>query len=255
MFFFKDTALDLYNKIKKKTGILSYICDLDLAMPCGIPTGHLTEVVGLPGSGRTAFCIKACIAASMPKSVLGFDGESMYLDIRQQFSPELLETVVNSSNRDAESNGNMFQRKLEDVWETIFYAKITNMEDFVSRVETMDHFLTDHPKVRLIVVDSLIGLSYNFTSNYYRVKFLCEMLHRLEELALKQQLAVIIVNDMTTKYNVDDDDFKIVPSLGPYYSHKFFLQLILSRSDDERIIVEVSENIRNTKQRAVIDID
>ncbi|KAG2673671.1 hypothetical protein I3843_13G090300 [Carya illinoinensis] len=63
---------------------------LDEALCGGIPFGVLTELVGPAGIGKTQFCLKLSLLASLPSSYGGLDGHVIYIDVESKFSSRRL---------------------------------------------------------------------------------------------------------------------------------------------------------------------
>ncbi|KAK0603579.1 hypothetical protein LWI29_006455 [Acer saccharum] len=84
---------------------------LDAALCGGIPFSVLTEVVGPAGIGKTQFCLKLSLLASLPAHYGGLDGRVIYIDVESKFSsrrslaefsriPVVVTNQVRSQNRD-----------------------------------------------------------------------------------------------------------------------------------------------------------
>ncbi|XP_057953837.1 DNA repair protein RAD51 homolog 2 isoform X4 [Malania oleifera] len=58
---------------------------LDKALCGGIPFGVLTELVGPAGIGKTQFCLKLSLLASLPARYGGLDGRIIYIDVESKF--------------------------------------------------------------------------------------------------------------------------------------------------------------------------
>ncbi|KAL6203127.1 hypothetical protein ACLB2K_026830 [Fragaria x ananassa] len=59
---------------------------LDQALCGGIPFGVLTELVGPAGIGKTQFCLKLALLASLPMACGGSNGHVIYIDVESKFS-------------------------------------------------------------------------------------------------------------------------------------------------------------------------
>ncbi|GLT43264.1 hypothetical protein SLA2020_172270 [Shorea laevis] len=57
-----------------------------MALCGGIPFGVLTELVGPSGIGKTQFCLKLSLLASLPTSYGGLNGRVIYIDVESKFS-------------------------------------------------------------------------------------------------------------------------------------------------------------------------
>ncbi|XP_048233491.1 DNA repair protein RAD51 homolog 2 isoform X3 [Ricinus communis] len=71
----------------------THLKGLDDALCGGLPFGVLTEVVGPPGIGKTQFCLKISLLASLPASCGGLDGRVIYLDVESKFSSRSLQQI------------------------------------------------------------------------------------------------------------------------------------------------------------------
>ncbi|KAI9081852.1 hypothetical protein K1719_036114 [Acacia pycnantha] len=61
----------------------------NLAVCGGIPFGALTELVGPAGIGKTQFCLKLSLLASLPPQYGGLDGRVIYIDAESKFSSKI----------------------------------------------------------------------------------------------------------------------------------------------------------------------
>ncbi|XP_021746055.1 DNA repair protein RAD51 homolog 2-like isoform X2 [Chenopodium quinoa] len=66
---------------------------LDKALCGGIPFGVVTELVGPAGIGKTQFCLKLALLASLPVSCGGLDGHVIYIDVESKFSSRSLQQI------------------------------------------------------------------------------------------------------------------------------------------------------------------
>ncbi|KAK4483142.1 hypothetical protein RD792_010322 [Penstemon davidsonii] len=70
---------------------------LDAALCGGIPFGVVTELVGPAGIGKTQFCLKLALLASLPTSYGGLGGHVIYVDVESKFSSRrMIEMGLNS---------------------------------------------------------------------------------------------------------------------------------------------------------------
>ncbi|XP_062081970.1 DNA repair protein RAD51 homolog 2 isoform X3 [Humulus lupulus] len=66
---------------------------LDEALCGGIPFGVLTELVGPAGIGKTQFCMKLSLLASLPTAYGGLNGHVIYIDVESKFSSRSLQQI------------------------------------------------------------------------------------------------------------------------------------------------------------------
>jgi len=84
------SAADLLRLQRKKSTrpIVTFCQSIDTLLGGGFATSEVTEVVGVPGVGKTQLAIQLCVDASIPKPHGGVEGESVYIDSEGSFAPE-----------------------------------------------------------------------------------------------------------------------------------------------------------------------
>ena len=90
------TALSLISKLKTTNRtIVSFSKSVDSMLGGGIAKGEVTEIVGLPGVGKTQLCMQLCVDAQrLPTAFGGVQGDAVYLDTEGSFSPERCFTMA-----------------------------------------------------------------------------------------------------------------------------------------------------------------
>ncbi len=73
---------------KKQPCIVTFCRGIDTLLGGGMPTGEVTEVVGVPGVGKTQLCTQLAVDASLPKAFGGVDGQTLYIDTEGSFTPD-----------------------------------------------------------------------------------------------------------------------------------------------------------------------
>ncbi|KAA0171490.1 hypothetical protein FNF28_00702 [Cafeteria roenbergensis] len=82
------SALSLLEVSKKQPCIVTFCRGIDTLLGGGMPTGEVTEVVGVPGVGKTQLCTQLAVDASLPKAFGGVDGQTLYIDTEGSFTPD-----------------------------------------------------------------------------------------------------------------------------------------------------------------------
>lgn len=73
---------------KKQPSVVTFCRGIDTLLGGGMPTGEVTEVVGVPGVGKTQLCTQLAVDASLPKAFGGVDGQTVYIDTEGSFTPD-----------------------------------------------------------------------------------------------------------------------------------------------------------------------
>nr|XP_027087035.1 DNA repair protein RAD51 homolog 2-like isoform X2 [Coffea arabica]XP_027087041.1 DNA repair protein RAD51 homolog 2-like isoform X2 [Coffea arabica] len=128
---------------------------LDAALCGGIPFGVITELVGPAGIGKTQFCLKLSLLASLPSSHGGLDGHVVYVDTESKFSSRrMIEIGVNSFPEIFQIEG-MAQQMAGRIL-VLQPTTPTEFSEWYDLQKIKDSLLQHH--VKLLVIDSMAAL-------------------------------------------------------------------------------------------------
>ena len=68
--------------------ILTFSRALDHLLGGGVARAEVTEISGMPGTGKTQLAMQLCVNARLPTPQGGIEGEAVYIDTEGSFSPE-----------------------------------------------------------------------------------------------------------------------------------------------------------------------
>jgi RAD51-like protein 2 len=89
------TALSILKRTKTtERTIVTFSKAIDNLLGGGFSKSEVTEIVGLPGTGKTQLAMQLCVDARLPTSFGGVAGESVYIDTEGSFSPERCYTMA-----------------------------------------------------------------------------------------------------------------------------------------------------------------
>ncbi|KAF7805536.1 DNA repair protein RAD51-like protein 2 isoform X1 [Senna tora] len=126
---------------------------LDEALFGGIPFGVLTELVGPAGIGKTQFCLKLSLLASLPTKCGGLDGRVLYIDVESKFSSKrLIEIGMNSFPE-------IFHKKgmAQEMAGRILILRPTSLSEFTESLHQIKVSLLQQ-QVKLLIIDSMAAL-------------------------------------------------------------------------------------------------
>jgi len=190
-----QTAESVYAE-RKSSGMISTGCNsLDYLLGGGIEIGAVTELYGAGGVGKTQLCYTLAVTVQLPPSKGGLEGCCLYIDSEGTFRPERIAQIARSKSFDP-----------EQVLEKIKVSRAYNSAHLQLLVDEIGSTICQMPeagqKVKLIIVDSIIGL---FRAEYKgreelseRQQTICELLHQLQKLADVYGIAVVITNQIQT---------------------------------------------------------
>lgn len=127
---------------------------LDAALCGGIPFGVVTELVGPAGIGKTQFCLKLSLLASLPSSYGGLNGHVMYIDTESKFSSRrMIEIGVNSFPEVFRIAG-----MTQEMAGRIVVLRPASLTEFTESLQQLKVSLLQH-QVKLLIIDSMAALA------------------------------------------------------------------------------------------------
>ncbi|KAJ7947750.1 DNA repair (Rad51) family protein [Quillaja saponaria] len=224
---------------------------LDEALCGGLPFGVLTELVGPAGIGKTQFCLKLSLLASLPENYGGLDGSVIYIDVESKFSSKRLIEIGMKSFPE------IFHMKgmAKEMAGRILVLRPSSLSEFTESLHEIKVSLLQH-QVKLLIIDSMAALVLG-ESDYggprqhplgWHVSF-------IKSLAEFSRIPVIVTNqvrsqirDAVCKYSFQaqscaetkDDtaryDSHLVAALGINWAHAVTIRLVLEATSGQRYI-------------------
>nr|XP_036859946.1 DNA repair protein RAD51 homolog 3 [Manis javanica] len=134
-------------------------------------------------------------------------------------------------------------RDVTDVWRTskaaitlsnIYYFRCRDYIELPAQVYLLPDFLSEHSKVRLVVVDSIaFPFHHDLDDLSLRTRLLNGFAQQMISLANNHRLAVVLTNQMTTK--IDRNKALLVPALGESWGHAATIRLIFHWDQKQRL--------------------
>ena len=270
--------------------IVTFCRSIDALLGGGIALSELTEISGSPGAGKTQLAMQVCVDARLPAAYGGVEGEAVYIDSEGSFSPErcldMAESLVKHVQRSAErrargagtgtgnnssstnnassADGGGSSAVLPSwfnpstILDGIYVIRVHDMAAQTCAIHNLASLLRSRrdngTPVRAVVVDS-VAFHYRASPNDSyggRTKSLTRLAAALSDLAREHDVAVLAVNQMTTKVGsaVDqnvgpgaaggaDDGVgggdlnipssRLTPALGESWSHSTTTRLLLTQ--------------------------
>ena len=239
--------------------IVSFAQPLDHLLGGGFALSELTEIVGLPGTGKTQLAMQLCVDTRIPKEQGGVEGCAVVIDAEGSWSggDRLFSMAVALADHMSVSA----QRKKmamptitpESILEGIHIFRVHDEASQTCTLHNLPKFLLEQEEkktpVKLVVIDSLAfhyrvassssssGSVKNSNSNTNNNSLstthnLTRMAAFLTELASEFDLAVVAMNHLTTRIEKDANNnavggTKLVPALGESWAHSVTSRLMI----------------------------
>jgi DNA repair protein RadA len=219
----KEADVEDINIEKISTGTVA----LDKFFTGGIECGATTEIFGEFGCGKTQFCHTMCVRVQLPKESGGLGGKAIWMDTEGTFEPSRIRSISEHKEIDA-----------DEVLDNITVAKAYNSADQYIVLQEIEHLIEDDPDIKLIVIDSAIGL---FRQDYSgramlseRQKYLDEFLTLASNIANFHNVAIIWTNQVMINPGVFYGD-PVTAVGGTVLAHKSTYRVYFKKSGAYRI--------------------
>ncbi|XP_008569491.1 PREDICTED: DNA repair protein RAD51 homolog 3 isoform X1 [Galeopterus variegatus] len=240
----KCTALELLEQEHSQGFIITFCSALDNILGGGVPLMKTTEICGAPGVGKTQICMQLAVDVQIPECFGGVAGEAVFIDTEGSFMVDrvvdLATACIQHLHLIAGTHvGEEHQKALEDftlenILSHIYYFRCHDYTELLAQVYLLPDFLSEHSKVRLVIVD---GIAFPFRHDLddlsLRTRLLNGLAQQMISLANNHRLAVILTNQMTTK--IDRNQALLVPALGESWGHAATIRLIFHWEGKQRL--------------------
>ncbi|KJE92059.1 RAD51C protein [Capsaspora owczarzaki ATCC 30864] len=211
----------------------------------GVPVGKITEFCGAPGIGKTQLGIQIAVNAHMPRAIGGLEGEAVYIDTEGSFIIERSEDIAEGGVRFAaelvasqlppQQAIGLGGMTAQQVLAGIHYFRVHDYIEQLALVNILPEFLAEHPAVRVIIVDSVaFHFRHHFDDMALRTRLLNGMAQSFLKMAIDSSVAIVLVNQMTTKMGSERGQSHLVPALGESWGHASTNRVIMFWKDGLR---------------------
>lgn len=160
----------------------------------------------------------------IPATFNGLDGEALFIDTEGSFSATRLGEIAAGLADD-------YGVSQKSVLDGTHVLRVLSWAELAAGVYSLPRFLDAHPRVRLVVIDSITFPMHSVSSTRTTaamIQFLCRI-------ATERNLVVAVTNLLTTR--VDDDGKALqIPALGEGFGHSSTFRLRFFWSQSTRYI-------------------
>ncbi|CAN6556852.1 unnamed protein product [Malus baccata var. baccata] len=224
---------------------------LDDALCGGIPFGVLTELVGPAGIGKTQFCLKLALLASLPEAYGGLDGRVIYIDVESKFSSRRMIEIGSKSFPE------IFHKKgmAQEMAGRILVMRPTSLSEFTESLQQLKISLLQN-QVKLLIIDSMAALvAGEQGQGAPRQHLLGWHISFIKSLAEFSRIPIVVTNqvrsqirDEACQYSFQvqhrekalhehtEYDSHLVAALGIHWAHAVTIRLVLDSKSGKRFI-------------------
>ena len=213
------SAKDILLKYGSTRPVITFCRQIDVMLGGGIPIGQITEFCGVPGVGKTQLGIQLALNVQIPEVFNGLGGEAIYIDTEGSFMVERVAEMASeiSNHLHKLARGQAAKNKSQEAVASQIAAaqsmtrdrflegiQLFRVHDQTETIATINHlaaYLKLHTKIRLIVIDSIaFHFRQDLSDTSSRSRVLSTVAQTLNQLAFQHNLAVVVVNHVTTRF-------------------------------------------------------
>ncbi|KAI0223234.1 DNA repair RAD51-like protein 3 [Lamellibrachia satsuma] len=233
------TLLDMLQEPRLQQYIVTFSEQLDGILGGGVPLTRITEFCGAPGIGKTQICMQLAVDVQIPECFGGVCGETVYIDTEGTFIVDRIKDIAMATmdhcqqmaavEASHEQQQALQTFTLESILGGIHYFRCHDYVELIAVIHILPKFLVDHANVRLVVLDSVASpFRHHFDDYSRRTRVLSRMAQNLNRMANVQRLAVVLTNQMTTKFTESmGQRSHLVPALGETWGHTAAIRVVL----------------------------
>lgn len=172
----------------------------------------------------------------------GLGGKAVYIDTEGSFMVERVYQIAEGCISDileyfphCHDKAPAGQEKLkpESFLADIYYFRICSYTEQIAVINYLEKFLGEHKDVRIVIIDSVtFHFRQDFDDMALRTRVLSGLSLKLMKLSKAYNLAVVLLNQVTTKFT--EGSFQLTLALGDSWSHSCTNRLILYWNGNER---------------------
>ncbi|KAK6119377.1 hypothetical protein DH2020_046884 [Rehmannia glutinosa] len=222
-----QTAWDILHEEESSICITTSCSDLDEILGGGIRCKEVTEIGGVPGIGKTQLGIQLAVNVQIPADYGGLGGKAIYIDTEGSFMVERASQIAEACAEDMLEYNSLLRKDSQACrvdkppkafMDNIFYFRICTYTEQIAVVNYLEKFINEHKDIKIVIIDSItFHFRQEFEDMALRTRLLSGMALKLMKLAKKFNLAVVLLNQVTTKYN--EGSFQLTLALGDSWAH------------------------------------
>ncbi|XP_013147584.1 PREDICTED: DNA repair protein RAD51 homolog 3-like isoform X3 [Papilio polytes] len=126
----------------------------------GIPLGSITELLGLPGTGKTQICLQLCAAVQVPEALGGLNAKALYIDTNTNFVLKRFTEILSATLTKCHKLLEECNMSEEEALKNVHYVGAFGLEKFCAFMYQLPKFLAEENNVVLTnEMSTRVGLS------------------------------------------------------------------------------------------------
>lgn len=236
------SAYELVKRIESFDYIPTGSLKLDEKLGGGMQCGVISEVHGASGSGKTRMCLELILNTV----TINKKNQVIYITTKRTFTPDALRERINyiASRQSTlrSSNNKTFDYDLNPASFLcrIHHVNVATVQDLAFVLNEAIRRANSCDDIKLIAVDSF-ATYFRSIMSFKVVCLIQQILAKLNEIAVKNNIAILLSNDVTLRPVLVRGKFKsvIFPSLGEIFAHRLHQSFYLRKSKRNSITLQI----------------
>ncbi|XP_042713862.1 DNA repair protein RAD51 homolog 3 isoform X4 [Chrysemys picta bellii] len=184
----KCTALELLAEEQAQGFIITFCSALDDILGGGVQLTKITEICGAPGVGKTQLCMQLAVDVQIPECFGGLAGEAVFIDTEGSFMVDRVVDIaaacvqhcqlIAETHQEEDFQKSLETFSLESILSHIYYFRCHDYTELLAQVYLLPDFLSEHSKVRLVIVD---GIAFPFRHDFEDLSLRTRLLNGLAQ--------------------------------------------------------------------------
>ena len=205
-----QSGLDKLKEERNTRRVTTFGRELDALLDGGVQLKKLTEFSGVPGVGKTQMAMQLALTVQIPEAFGGLEGEAVYIDTEGSFfaprANQMAEALIARLHEQAVASparqAALDALDARGLLSRISFFRVHSAMELLAVVKSLEALVVSQQRVRLIIIDSIaFPLRHLDVTMTRRLRMLGQMVHSLSTLAMRHGIAVVLINQVTTKVN------------------------------------------------------
>ncbi|KTW32874.1 hypothetical protein PNEG_04317 [Pneumocystis murina B123] len=198
---------------------------IDEILSGGIPLGHVLEIVGESGTGKSQFCMQLCLTVQLPQELGGLEKNAIYISTESGLSTKRFFEMAKSFEKRLKIHYPSINININELGNRVYCITCVDLEEQNHILQFQLPIAMERYNIGLVVLDNIathFRAEYDVSNIYYQTdkmsnptikSGLIDLVNRsrdlvrlgahLRLLAEKHQCAIIVINQVSDKIKKD----------------------------------------------------
>jgi RAD51-like protein 2 len=251
-----SSALEMLKTNRRDKKIFTLNAGVDSLLGGGVAVRELTEFCGVPGIGKTQLGMQLACNTMIPAVLGGLEAAAVYIDTEGSLDPQRMHQIADGLIKHIkriesplpEVKAAADKLTAEQIMSSVHVFRVYDYSEQVGCIRSLETFLQEKKEsgvpIKLIVIDSV---AFHFRGSFnedwsLKHRLLDAMAKRLLEYSVAHDLAVVLMNQVTTK--VTQGGAQMAPALGNKWNVAVTQRVMLKKAEEGTCTAELVKSAK-----------